>query len=342
MTAKAECQPTVREIAAAARVSKTTVSAALGASGRISPSTRKVVLAAARRLGYRPDAHLSQLMTYLRKGRGAAATCNLGWINSSKEELMWRRAPWFRGYLLGACSRAKALGYALEELWLEPETRGSGLDRQLHARGIRGLIVPWPTPHPAWKRLSWRSYAAVILDESETSLPLDRVVMNRRSDVVLAMERLRAMGYCRPGLWLEARADALSHHDTSAAFLGWCHRNIGDTPCINLPKRSTAAALLTWYEESRPDVIVCCDSRLKDWLEEAGLSVPQTVALVHLNLADDVKGWSGIIQDHQELGRTAVDLVVAALNRHTPGPPLCPREVALAGAWKDGATTRRK
>lgn len=340
MTVESERQPTVREIAVAAGVSKTTVAAALGASGRISPSTRKAVQVAARRLGYRPDAHLSQLMTYLRRGRGAAATCNLAWINSSKEEHMWRRAPWFRGYLLGARSRAEALGYALEEIWVEPDRQGRGLERQLRARGIRGLILPWPTPHPVWRRLTWSDYAAVVLDESETSMPLDRVVMNRRHDVVLALERLRTLGYQRPGLWLEAQADELSHHDTSAAFLGWCHRNLKAPPCLLRPDQSTASTFLAWYEASRPDVIVCCDSRLRLWLREVGWSVPRDVALVHLNLADDVKGWSGIVQDHEELGRTAVELVVAALNRHTPGPPLRPREVALSGAWRHGDTTR--
>jgi LacI family transcriptional regulator len=48
-------------------VSHATVSLALRNDPRISPATKRKVFAAARRLGYRPDPHLAELMDLLRR-----------------------------------------------------------------------------------------------------------------------------------------------------------------------------------------------------------------------------------------------------------------------------------
>ncbi|MCS7049364.1 MAG: substrate-binding domain-containing protein, partial [Verrucomicrobiae bacterium] len=96
-----------------------------------------------------------------------------------------------------------------------------------------------------------------------------------------------------------------------------------------------------WLERWRPDAIICADSRVAGALERLGYRIPETMGLAHLSLADDVKGWSGIDEQHELIGSAAVDLIVSQLEHNERGLPANPRCVLIDGIWVNGSTTRR-
>ncbi|HKB90119.1 MAG TPA: LacI family DNA-binding transcriptional regulator, partial [Opitutaceae bacterium] len=59
-------QPTLRDVARAAKISLSAVSMALNRHPNIPTETRRAVEAVAQRLGYERDTRLSELMAYLR------------------------------------------------------------------------------------------------------------------------------------------------------------------------------------------------------------------------------------------------------------------------------------
>jgi DNA-binding LacI/PurR family transcriptional regulator len=79
---------------------------------------------------------------------------------------------------------------------------------------------------------------------------------------------------------------------------------------------------------------------VRDWLEELGLNAPQDIGLANLNLVSDVSDWSGVDEQHQEIGAAAVDILVGALSRNELGLPPQPRRILIPGEWVPGSTLR--
>src|SRR5688572_11182124 len=105
---------TMQQVAAAAGVSKATVSLALHDDPRITAEVRAKVQEAARRLGYRPNPLLAVHMAHLRTSRPARWQATLGFLVQLPKEAWAEQAlrPPGLSYA-GALERARALGYTL-------------------------------------------------------------------------------------------------------------------------------------------------------------------------------------------------------------------------------------
>ena len=151
---------TMAQVAAAAGVSRSTVSRALQNHPRLPLETRERVCQLALEMGYRPNAMVSALMAELKKrrlpgsgtGTGASGgTLNtLAYLTAHPTRDGWRQPnPSFIEYFEGARDRALAQGYHLEPFWIhEPGLGTARFNRMLYTRHIRGvLIAPLPEPH---------------------------------------------------------------------------------------------------------------------------------------------------------------------------------------------------
>ena len=105
----------MREVAARAGVSHITVSRALRNDTRVAAGTRARVLAAAEALGYKPNPLVNAYAAHIRRSKGIAPSCNLGWLSATPERHKAGHFAWVRPYLRGALERATALGFALEK-----------------------------------------------------------------------------------------------------------------------------------------------------------------------------------------------------------------------------------
>ncbi len=329
------------ELAKACGVSKTTVSAALGSTGRVSEEVRRKVRTEAMKRGWKPDPHLSQLMGYLRQTRRVATTCNLVWLNTATDPRRWHDLPWFEGYLRGARRRAEELGYGLDEAWTRAEGQSApALARQWRARGVAGVLVPLPQDEPVLRKLVRADFAWVVIDEAELAPPFPRVQADRHGNLRQLLDEAAKCGYRKPGLALDAYVDRISAHSYSSAYLGWCRMQGVAPRIIDLDARNEGGTMKRFLREDQPDLVIGSDNRLVRWCEEAGFPVPAKVGVAHLNLADDVRGWAGIGQNHEQIGSLAVDQLAAILTlREFTSTPR--RTVLVPGEWRVGSTMRR-
>jgi LacI family transcriptional regulator len=106
--------------------------------------------------------------------------------------------------------------------------------------------------------------------------------------------------------------------------------------------RSKPAAFLEWYKTHKPDVIVTLHEELLEWLGNAGVDVPDSVGLVHLDLEPRLSGWAGMNQNNEMVGAAGLDLLSGLIQRNEKGIPDHPKCIMIESEWQDGATLRRK
>ena len=99
-------RPTLNDIARELGFSKNTISLALRGSAQIPPATRERVRAAAERLGYRPNAVVSQLMAQLRSARTSRLQATLALVNANLDRDAFKGHPTIPIYVEGCEARA--------------------------------------------------------------------------------------------------------------------------------------------------------------------------------------------------------------------------------------------
>src|SRR3954469_21049573 len=131
----------MRRIAALVGLSPATVSMALHAHPRISEATSRRVRAAARKIGYTPNAKVAELMSRIRSSHPRAAEACLGVISYYDAQRPWEKSEHLSRMYQGMQRRAEALGYRIEPFWLSaPRFTARRLRTVLETRGIQGLL----------------------------------------------------------------------------------------------------------------------------------------------------------------------------------------------------------
>lgn len=100
-------------------------------------------------------------------------------------------------------------------------------------------------------------------------------------------------------------------------------------------------AFLRWLDREEPDVVLVSFWQAMDWLESAGIEVPNELGLAHMGLLSPREaGWSGVAFNDAAIGAAGVDLLTAHLQRNDYGLPRQPKMLRLPGIWQNGRTTR--
>lgn len=335
--------PNLREIAARAGVSHTTVSLALRGDRRLPAETRKRIEKIARQLGYRRDATLGELMARLRTIRARPAQAALGFITAWPTRQGWNEAANHRRFHAGATGRAHELGYSLDEFWLaEPGMTSERMTRILLARGVRGLILH-SLPHPGGKlALGWKHFAAVTKGVTIVQPALHRVISSHYDDIRLVAAELARREYRRLGLVL---GEELNDR-VDCAWLAGLHvhqRGLARSdriPPLILAPRNDPAEFSRWFKQHRPDVLLFSDQPVPTWIATLGLRVPDDVGLVHLDWSPELAPLAGLDSDAEAVGRAAVDLLVGQLHAQEHGIPRHEKIVTIKGLWQEGSTVR--
>jgi LacI family transcriptional regulator len=102
-----------------------------------------------------------------------------------------------------------------------------------------------------------------------------------------------------------------------------------------MPARTTelAGALLAWLRTHKPDVVILGNAE-----RELPDLIPADVGLVLLSVDQPDGKQSGIYEDHELLGRIAVEHLVAKLNQNILGPLPQARVQLVEGSWVAGKT----
>ena len=332
---------TVREVAALAGVSPTTVSNVLLGSKPVLPSTRQRVLAAAERLGYTPHGLAQALRT------GQSRTIGLC--------LSFSTNPTMGAVIQGASQRAYEAGYVLS---VSVHAYNAALERaQLLtlARQLVAALIVAPSGGDAAPYLDLQRAGVVVvcLDSRPEGLAADLVASDHHQGALAATAHLLAGGRRRIALLTthEGMASSLARQAGYRA----AHARAGVPVPEDLARGGLLSRQKAWEAVAElldgaqpPDAILAGGPPLTlgalACLRERGIAVPDEVALVG---SGDV-GWAPLVEpalslievDGEALGRRAVEVALERLETGATAPP--PRDVYLPVALAVRASSERR
>lgn len=334
--------PTIRDLAKMTGFSQTAVSLALRNHPRISLPTREKIQALANKVGYTRNPVVSTLMTQLRSARK----------NRSVEKLAlltWWDKPGavhnLRGQaqLDGIHERARQLGYEVEEFWArQPRMTGSRLSRILHARSIRGVLCLSMLRARGHLSLPWKDFAVAAVSHAIINTDLHRSLQDHFQGMMITLRNLRRLGYARIGYANLIEQDDMTENQWLAAYVGGQYRaRSADIIPPLLLARWDRTKLGAWLEKHRIDAVVSNLSQVMELARDLGYRVPEDLGFASLDCLPGVDSWAGIDVRRQEVGASAVDLVVEQMQNNEFGRPRYPKAVRVEGVWHDGSSVRR-
>nr|WP_225953681.1 LacI family DNA-binding transcriptional regulator [Kibdelosporangium phytohabitans] len=195
---------TIRDVAAAAGVSITTVSHVLSGQGRIPQHTRARVLQVASDLGYRANVHAQQLVT--RRSRTLAVQIANS-VDATAGAVLVPNSEYFLQVLNGAAEAAAQRSYAT--ILVPPD---AGLDG-LAAFGVDGVVLVDPRGDEPfftgrWQRRPLVTIGRPISPAREVPAVVDNDLVGAGTQMV---EHLWQQGYRRPALITTDTARSYTH-----------------------------------------------------------------------------------------------------------------------------------
>lgn len=360
-------QPTItlRDIAAKLKVSHTTVSLALRNSPSISEARRAEIKQVAEQMGYRPDPMLSSLVHYRTGHRSAKIRSALAWINHWEQPEKLRSFHEFDLYWRGASQVAERFGYHLDEIRWAASYTPQRMEQILQTRNIRGLLIPPHQIAPNWGDFDWNKFSIIRFGMSVPAPDTHIVTADQQRAVLMAFRKMREYGYERIGLIVSADYD--SH--LGGNFIGGMaaaqdllkFNYIGGLAAAQdlfrfkhiLPPLRTnenvysenptlAKRLLSqWLKKHKPDAILTSLISVPRMIKELGYSIPKDIAVAGTTVYD-VPVDAGINQNPEAIGRTAVEMLVAQINRNERGVPESPSRTLVESSWQDGKSLPAK
>lgn len=333
---------TLRDIAEAVGVHHTTVSLVLRNHPRIPKLTREKVLKAAKELGYRPDPLLKALNAYRTTQRPPHYQATIGWIDNWPRRNQLRTKVPLLESLIGAETRARELGFALEEIWLnEPGLTREKLHRVLTTKNIDILLFP-PQQFSGLPRIDFEKFFSIAIGYSIQPAIIHVVSSNHFHFMKLAMQNLWDLGYRRIGLilpaFVDARMENACHDSICLAQHLW--PGLSFVPSFR-DDNIREYPLATWLKTNEPDAVLSLYKVARE-IEKLGYRIPQDIGFAGIDLPQDEKILSGIHQNNELLGRVAVDLAVGMYHRNERGVPEFSMATLVDGVWRPGKTLRRR
>lgn len=338
---------TMRDVARLVGMSIATVSRCLANKPDASAITRRRVLAACRKVGYRPNPLVAALMQSRRRHSPPADTLTLAYVTAFPTADGWRQhpSPIFRQMFAGARARAEERSYRLEHFWLFRDgMTNRRFSQMLEARGVRGLLLaPVPDTRTVIE-LKWGNFSAVVLGLTPTTSVFHRVTTDYYQSMLLAMERCVKLGYKRPGL--AARLETIKRLEFrwEGAWLVACERfGLTAIPAPLFVDEWTSDKVERWLDREKPDVVIGpVLGKLEEFIRASGRRVPDDLGLVGLLVPRAGDRLSGVLQDGEVIGAVAVDQLIGALGRNETGIPPHPITHTTLGRWNTGRTLRSR
>lgn len=334
--------PTLRSLAKVLGLSRTTVSDALRGSPRVDPNTARRVEKAAKEAGYRRNPLAGALMSELRRSRGAAFRGVLAAIDFNEPERPNDAARYHKELVIGAETRASELGFKVEKFFVgHAGVSVQRLDSILQSRGIHGVILLPAWDEPDLSNLDWTRFAGIYTDYIIERPALHSVCPDHYRSLLAALQRLAAMGYQQPGLFVQRHQDERLQYRWGAAFRAFqeSHTDIVAVPPL-IVDAFTKEEFVQWFRRYKPDVVIGHNAAAIEWMESCGAQVPATHGYMCLNLHMKSRPCAGLDLQPRTLGARATELLIAQLQRNETGTPEWPSTTTIPARWVDGPTVR--
>jgi LacI family transcriptional regulator len=335
--------PSIRSIAAALGLSRTTVSDALRGVGRVDPSTAKQIERHAAKVGYRANPLTGSVMSAMRRGRARAFRGSLAVVDIAEPGHM-PHGPFHGEIIAGLRTRSEDLGFSVEEFVAGPTALPlQRLDGILQSRGIHGVVVlpSWYAPDLAG--LKWENYAGIYTDYVIERPSLHSVCADHYHLIITALETAKRRGYKRPGMIMQVRRDERIELRQTAAFRAFQATHFTDKPVpllIRPEEPALAADFPAWFARHEPDVVLSHFEQTLDWMKACGARVPHTHGFIALNVIACRRPVAGLDLQGRMIGSRAADMLIGQILRNERGLPEWPSRTVLAARWVEGPTVR--
>ncbi len=339
---------TLKDVASKAGVHYSTASLALSDSPKLPVDTRKRIQAIAEKMGYQPDAALSALNAYRAVKQSVRFQATLAVVTDHQNVSYWRDYHTGSESYQGMAEQAQKLGYRLEEFSVYGgKAACQRLEKILRARNITGIItVPMVAAH-THVDLNWENYSAVSLGFTVDSPHLHRIASSHLRNTERCMRYLTERGYTRIGFSMLKGI----HERVGRLFGAGYDIVVRELPELEripffLPddyeSQYTPRALRAWIQKHRIQAVLTShDGDLLRLLPDAGLRIPEDVAVVNVAAASAKRGETGIRESNEIIGSTAVKLLVSMLQHDERGVPIVPHQTTIDGRWIEGNTVGR-
>lgn len=336
-----------RRIAELAGVSPSAVSLALRNSPKVSTATRRRILRLAKRLGYQPNARITELMSQVRLERAPQRTACFGVVSLYPEARPWEKSLHLTRIYEGMTTRAEALGYRLEPIFLRaPGMSFRRIRSILDARGIQGMLC-FGSPELGDEWPAELDHYAIVTQGLSIRTPLHRVVSHVYNDMWRVLAKIHELGYKRPGLVIGRYEEERSAHAYLCVFLGWSQLVLGTPAGIPvLPlERVEEKPFMAWFDEHRPDVVIFVHHydalpAFEMMLRRKRIRVPDELGVAAISQSLAGTPFSGLQENQHLIGAWAVELLAARIMNRDFGIPTIPRIEMVERQWIDGHTLK--
>lgn len=303
---------TIKEVAEAAGVSRSTASRALSGTGYVAENVRARVRAAAKELGYVVDATARSLKQQSSRLVGVVVS-----------DL---RNAFYSAFAAGAAHACRTAGYTMVLL----DDRGHTEDETAAAETFVALrvagVVGTPVSASLSAFLARHRVPVVEADRRFAEDSVSAVVVDNRAAARSTTEHLLARGHRRIALLLD-ETDWTTGRDRAAGYADALRAaGLPEDPSLKVPtgwdaEAARAAAVSLLQRPDRPTALFAGNNLLAEgaWRAAAdlGLSIPDDVSLVAFDDAPWMSmvtpGVTAVRQDPEAIGRAAVTTLVAEL-----------------------------
>jgi DNA-binding LacI/PurR family transcriptional regulator len=329
---------TMQMVADRAGLSRSAVSYALRGHPSIPPETRMRVETIAREMGYQRNAYISALMAQIHRKRISSEHPSIAWIVHERLDPHWVHGDYYGRVLHSAVEHAQALGYTIEVFtWGSAGMTEQRLGQILKARGIRGLVAaPVPEGERHLGRFPFHHFACCTIGYTLKEPQLHRVGIDYSQGMRLLWTRVRARGHQRIGLILSSAYDERTDYLNRGVCLALqsMGREEDMVPPLLLDTDDPRFGdFRVWFRDHRPDAIITTfPETIRRLLEENGEVRGPIIFMIN---HDRVAPLAGILQPDDEIGATAIDLVINQIHRGAHGPPSSPNTTLLPYKWME-------
>ena len=308
------------------------------------PATRAKVMKVARELGYRRNPLAGALMSEMRRSRAGTFRGVLSVLDlDGPEGRPANAARYHRELSKGATKRAEELGFKADAFAV-----GKGglslerLDTILQSRGIGGIFLLPVRETPDLTRLDWTHFSGIYADYVIERPGLHAICPDHYRGMMTVLDRLRALGYRRPGLVLQASHDARILYRWESAYHAYQTHHDGMTRLPPLIMTAPSEKDFgVWLRTVKCDVVLAHSPEVKTWMEAAGARVPETHGFCCLNVLNSTEPCAGLDLQPGLLGARGMELLIGQVLRNECGAPELPMTTTVPAAWVDGPTLRK-
>ncbi len=331
-----EREVTLRDVAQAAGVSRSTVQRALANDPRTKRSTAERVRQVAKRLGYVPHPIYAALGS--RQAYSRAKGLPWAYLHSRRGDGTQASGTL---YLDEVRESARHLGYAVTPYVLSEFRSAAECIRVLEARGICGALIS--RVHAAdVSRVPLGAAFPLVSCGRTYAMPIHTVRASIVAAIRLAWNRLRELGYTRIGCAIMRHNPPVEDDFSREASVRACLASVSPNQRISplLTPIHEVEGFREWIERYRPDVVL--SFRLGHYwdLLKLGIQVPEEVAFAALHLFGGIKypSFTGLMAHRDELAGAAVNLLNDMVRRGERGVPTFPLQITVPSRWIDGET----